>query len=79
MQIEGDPELSSLNWDDVTYWKEVPEPEKVVFLSSAEELQESIITAKEQEISKLIQNDAYESVPYNDQSLISTRWVFSEK
>ena len=79
VQIEGDPEPSSVNWDVVTYWKELPEPEKVILLSSAEDLQESIIKAKEQEINKLIQNDAYESVPYNDQSLISTRWVFSEK
>ena len=42
-------------------------------------MDEKVIEAKEIEIEKLVKNNTFESVPYEEQSLISTKWVFQEK
>ena len=80
VQVEGASQPSSINWENVTYWKEIPEPiDKFILLTATEELDEQVIEAKEAEIEKLLKNNTFESVPYVNQSLISTKWVFTEK
>ena len=69
----------SVNWKDVEEWMEVPEPEKVLFLTKTEEFDQAVVDAKEKELRSLIKNDVFEEVDFDAQKTISTRWVFTEK
>ena len=77
--IEGQEKPSSVNWDKVTKWKEIESKENVVYLSTAAEMEQAIVDAKEREIQKLKENDTFEEVKYCGQSVVSSRWVITEK
>ena len=79
VQIEGESHPSSVNWDKVVHWKEIQEVYQVIVLNETEELDPQVIEAKEEEIKKLMKNDTFKIVPYNKQSVISTKWVFHQK
>ena len=76
---EGDEKPFSVNWDDVVDWEVLPEPEQLVLFSASEEMSQRVIDAKEKEVENLRDNDVFESVEYRSQSLISCKWVFTEK
>ena len=60
-------------------WKEVPGVEEVMFLGQDEMLSQDVVNAKDKEYQNLVNHDVFESVPFQNQKLISTRWVITEK
>ena len=79
VQLDGNSEPSSINWKNVTDWKQLPAPEKVVLLSSVEKMSQGVIDAKFKEISNLVENNVFDVVPDTGQRRISTKWVITEK
>ena len=75
----GEETPSGVDWDDVVYWREIETPETVVLLTEAEELECVVMEAKQKEIAKLQENSVYEVVAHENQTLISCRWVITEK
>ena len=76
---EGKTKPISVKWADVIGWRELPENyhEKEIFLSAAEEMEQTVMDAKEREYRNLVDNQTFESVVDTGQTKISTRWVFT--
>ena len=79
VQVIGEEKPSSVNWNDVLWWREVENTEEVLVLSDTQECKQDIIDAKEEELKNLIDNDVFEWVEDEGQKAISTRWVLHEK
>ena len=62
---------SSVNWDEIKEWKQLPDQEKVVLLTATEEMSQEVIDAKDREIQNLRDNDVFEIVEHQKQPLIS--------
>ena len=77
VQLDGQKKPSSINWDVVTAWQELPEPEQVIFLTASEEMSQGAVDAKEREIGNL-ENGVFEVVEQRNQRLISCKWIFTE-
>lgn len=70
----------SINWDDVTEWREVKKTEEqVMFLTGDDELRQEVVDAKEKEVVNLIENDVFEEVKDIGQSCVSCKWVITSK
>ena len=63
VQVDGDEKPSSLNLKNVVTWKKLPTPEKVVLLSSAENMSQEVLNAKFKEIGNLMENNVFDVVP----------------
>ncbi len=79
VQIIGEENPSSVNWNDVVWWREVDDTEEVLVLSDIQEFDQDIIDAKERKLNNLIDNDVFEWVEDEGQKAISSRWVLNEK
>jgi hypothetical protein len=79
IHVDGDDDPSSVNWDDVSNWKELKPSDQLVLLSSDDEMSQQVIDAKEREINNLMENDVFEEVLHNNQQLISSKWVITTK
>ena len=62
VQQYGSEVPGSVNLEDVVGWREIQEPERLDFLSAAEEMSQEVLDAKEREIYNLIENDVFEVV-----------------
>ena len=79
IQEIGKEEPGSINWREVAWWKEIEESENVVLLSAAQELQQDVLEAKEEEINNLKENDVFVWVEDHGEKVISTKLIISEK
>ena len=79
VHVDGSDKPSSLNWKHVVEWKTLPCPEKVVFLTATQTLNQDVLDAKAKELDNLVRNDVFEVVPDVGQSRVSTKWVITEK
>jgi transposase InsO family protein len=79
VHITGDPDPSCINWDLVDQWKTLPDPENPVLLTGDQALSQEVVDAKAKEIDNLINNSVFETVPYQEQLTISSRWIITEK
>ena len=77
--IDGDQKPSSINLDQVTEWEEIESEENVVYLSTTAEFDQDVVDAKEKELQKLKGNNVFEEVKFSGQSVISSKWVITEK
>lgn len=68
-----------VNWDDVESWSNLPCPENVVLMSCDEEMSQEVVDAKQVELTNLIDNHVFESVPFVNQAVVSSRWIITEK
>ena len=59
VQIVGEEKSSSVNWNDVLWWREVENTEEVLVLSDIQESQQDIINAKDQELQNLINHHVF--------------------
>ena len=80
IHVNGAERPCSINWDDVTEWREVKETEEqVMFLTGDDELRQEVVDAKEKEVVNLIENDVFEEVKDIGQSCVSCKWVITSK
>ena len=79
VHITGEENPSGVDWNKVVSWQEVDAIETVLLLTESEGLEEDIMVAKQAEIAKLQSNSVYEVIPYDHQSLISSKWVVTKK
>ena len=79
VHVDGDDDPSSVNWDDVSEWKEVEAEEEFALLTSAEQLSQEVVDAKEREIVNLIENDVFDEVNDDGQPRVSCKWVVTSK
>ena len=69
--------LSSINWDNVERWQPCNESDDVLYNVNFEPT--SLSKAKLQELESWRDNDVYHRVKYDNQKLISLRWVNTNK
>lgn len=76
----------SLNWEHVVDWRirtenELPDDnhDTVLMTSDDSDKPDELRQAKKKELSNLVENDVFDCVPYENQSVISSRWVITEK
>jgi hypothetical protein len=80
IHVNGAERPGSINWDDVTEWREVKKTEEqVMFLTGDDELRQEVVDAKEKEVVNLIENDVFEEVKDIGQSCVSCKWVITSK
>ena len=79
VQVDGENGPSSVNWNDVESWRQIPEQEHAVFLTATEEMNQEVVDAKDREIKNLIENNVYDVVEDLDQPRITTKWIFTKK
>jgi hypothetical protein len=79
VHVTGEENPSGVDWNKVVSWQEVDAIETVLLLTESEGLEEDIMVAKQAEIEKLQSNSVYEVIPYDHQSLISSKWVVTKK
>ena len=79
INLKNEEEPDSVNWDNVSEWKEVPYPANVLLLTNEEEYAQEVVDARNRELEKLTENEVYTTVPYTGQKLISSKWVMTEK
>ena len=80
IHVNGAERPCSINWDDVTEWREVKKTEEqVMFLTGDDELRQEVVDAKEKEVVNLIENDVFEEVKDIGQSCVSCKWVITSK
>ena len=75
----ADRKPSSVNWQEVSVWKQIESPEQPVYLCEDEELSQDVVDAKEKELKNLDKNDVFQEVEYCGQHTISSRWVITSK
>ena len=56
IEIVGKEELSSVNWDEVLWWREI-ESEQILMLSAVKENSQEVLDAKERELNSLKYNN----------------------
>ena len=74
----GTDQDSSLNWDQVLWWRQ-KDSEQVLVLSKIREDDVKISKAKEKEMMNLLENDVFEWVSDHGQKKLSCKWVITEK
>ena len=80
VHVDGEDTPSSVNWDDVTDWREIADTEQLlVMLTKDDELSQEVVDAKEKEILNLIENDVFEEVDDVNQRSVSCKWVMTKK
>ena len=80
VHVDGEESPSSVNWDDVTEWREIADTEAlVVMLTRDEELSQEVVDAMEKEVVNLIENDVFEEVKDVGQPRVSCKWVIVSK
>ena len=80
VHVSGEENPCSINWDDISEWREIEETEEqVMFLTGDDELRQDVVDAKEKEVVNLIENDVFEEVKDVGQSCISCKWVITSK
>ena len=78
MDGDGSDRDSSLDWNQVLWWRE-KDSEQVLVLRSIREDDEIVAKAKDAEIKNLKDNKVYEWVSDHGQKRVSCKWVVSEK
>ena len=71
-------ELSSVNWDEVLWWREI-ESEQILMLSAVKENSQEVLDAEERESNNLKENNVFNWVEDRVQDSVSCKWVFTEK
>ena len=56
IEIAGKEEPSSVNWDEVLWWREI-ESEQILMLSAIKENSQEVLDAKESELNSLKENN----------------------
>ena len=79
VHVNGESDPGSFNWNKVKLWDYKGEPESVVLYSTVDELCPEVIEAKQRELDNLKHHDVYETVQFNGQTTVSSRWVFTER
>ena len=79
IHIIGDEKPSSVNWDEIVAWKQLPDQEKIILLTADEEMSQVVVDAKEREIQNLRDNDVFETVEECGQPFVTCKWVITEK
>ena len=79
IHLEGSSSACSVNWINVDEWRIDKEPERVILFANLQESDQIVIEAKNRELKSLRDNEVYEEVNFENQSVISSRWVFTEK
>ena len=51
----------------------------MLLVTDQEQMSQEIVGAKDKEIKNMIENDAFERVPFYGQATVSRRWVFTKK
>ena len=73
---DNDGNVNWVNFDeDFETWKVTSDEEEMLILLNSD----AITEAKGKEIANWVQNDVYEEVEFNQQPLLSVRWVVTEK
>jgi len=71
---------SSVNWDDIVWWREVSKgPEVVLLCSDVNQCKQEVVDAQFTELENLLENDVFEWVDDIGQSAISSSWVITQK
>ena len=84
IDIVGKEEPSSVNWDEVLWWRET-ESEQILMLSAVKENSQEVLNAKERELNSLKYNNVFNWVEamtrqyFHGQGSILCKWVFTEK
>ena len=78
MQVDGEEKPCSVDWKQVTEWKDST-IEKVLFLNLTDELHQDVMDAKVKELENLEEHNVFERILDEGQSTISTKWVITEK
>ena len=79
VHVMGKDEPSSVNWNDILWWREQNKSENILVLNSVEEYNQDIIDAKENELQNLIKHDVFEWIDDEGQSTVSSKWIFHDK
>ena len=59
-------------------WKELPYTENAVLLTTDQELSQDVVV-KEREPNNLVDNNAFDVVPFEKQATVSSCWIITEK
>ena len=57
--VDGEEKPSSVNWNHVTDWEELCEPEEVILFTDVEEMRQEVVDAKEKEIRNVVDTDVH--------------------
>ncbi|XP_057305251.1 uncharacterized protein LOC130642182 [Hydractinia symbiolongicarpus] len=76
---DGDRKPKSINWNDVSKWVELENPEFPVYMCDVDMFSQEVVDAKERELQNLKENDVFEEVPDTGQTTVSSKWVITEK
>lgn len=75
----GKDEPSSINWNQVSWWKTLASEETVLLLSETDECKQVVIDAKEKEFSNLCDHNVFQWVDDVGLTTVSCKWVITEK
>ena len=81
IEIVGKEDLSSVNWDEVMWWREI-ESEQILILREIKETSQNrqeVLEAMEREFNNLKENNVFDWVEDCGQESVSCKWVITEK
>ena len=78
IEIVDKEEPSSVNWDEILWWREI-ESEHILMLSAVKENSQEVLDAKERELSSLKDNNVFNWAEDHGQDSFSCKWVFRGK
>ena len=68
----------SVDWSNVQWWRLIEE-EQQIFLNAVESRHQSVMDAKVKEYERFQSHNVFKVVEYSGQTLISCRWIITEK
>ena len=81
IEIVGKEDPSSVNWDEVMWWREI-ESEQILILREIKETsqkRQEVLEAMEREFNNLKENNVFDWVEDCGQESVSCKWVITEK
>ena len=80
LQNSGTDKGSSVDWEEIDWWREVSEHvNQVLILTDVEQYDQDVIDAKQKELNNLKEHSVYESVEDVGQKTVSSKWVVEER
>ena len=80
VQIIGKDDPSSVNCDDIVWWREVENnTEEVLVLTAVQECEQKIVNAKQVELQSLIDHNVFDWVENTGQKAVSAKWILHSK
>ena len=76
---EGETQPLSIDWSQVEKWYEVDSSDETVYLCAIEQASQDVVDAKCKEVENLVLHDVFDEIDDTGQSIISTKWVITEK